>query len=194
MKAKIYTKTGDHGQTSLVDGTRVAKTHARLEAYGTLDELNCVIGMIRVSLNEAPNRAPELLRLHVETRLQGVQNALFNVGSRLACPEREWLDKMPNVDATHVGALEADMDQWETSLPPLRNFILPGGHPTAAGTHLARTICRRAERVMVGLPSDTVGLESTHLIYLNRLSDWLFLLARQFNAAAGVVEPEWSKG
>jgi cob(I)alamin adenosyltransferase len=184
VKAKIYTKTGDKGQTSLVGGTRVPKTHARLEAYGTLDELNSVIGLVRSALN-----GDDSWRAHVEGRLQGIQNALFNIGSRLACETESLRPQLPNIDAAATGALETDMDRWEKELPPLKNFILPGGSAGAAFAHLGRTVCRRAERNVLRIE----GVEHEHLVYLNRLSDWLFLLARKFNAEAGSKDIEWTK-
>lgn len=190
MKAKIYTKTGDRGQTSLVGGTRVAKTHPRLEAYGTLDELNSVIGVIRSHLREN-QLDTDLLRTHVEARLQRVQNCLFDIGSHLACESAEMREKLPQIKPADLTALEADMDAWESELPPLRNFILPGGSHLASFTHLARTVCRRAERATLAL--DSAELESEHVVYLNRLSDWFFLLARKFNAAAGASDLQWSK-
>ena len=192
VKAKIYTKGGDQGQTSLVGGTRVPKTHARLEAYGTLDELNSVIGLVRSSLlgdYTGIDRNTDTLRQKVEDRLQSVQNALFNLGSHLACEDANLKTQLPNIKAGEIENLEADMDAWESELPPLKNFILPGGSVLAAQTHLARTVCRRAERLIFHLPD----VQSEHLIYVNRLSDWLFLLARKFNAAAGIADVEWSK-
>jgi cob(I)alamin adenosyltransferase len=191
VKAKIYTKTGDKGQTSLVGGTRVPKTHARLEAYGTLDELNSVIGLVRSALMgeyTGLDRNTDSLRKHVEMRLQGVQNALFNMGSRLACETESLRPQLPNIDGADIEALETDMDTWESDLPPLKNFILPGGSQLAAFAHLARTVCRRGERCVLRLD----GVETEHLVYLNRLSDWLFLLARKFNSAAGVRDVEWT--
>jgi cob(I)alamin adenosyltransferase len=191
VKAKIYTKTGDKGQTSLVDGTRVPKTHARLEAYGTLDELNSVIGVLRALLAQ-PSSDGDTLKQQVEGRLQSVQNALFNMGSRLACASSEVLPSLPDLRAEDVGGLEADMDLWEAELPPLRNFILPGGSALAAQAHVARTVVRRVERLVLRLDGDVV-LAPVHLVFLNRLSDWFFLLARKFNHAAGVADIEWTK-
>ena len=182
MKAKIYTKTGDHGQTSLVGGTRVAKTDQRLEAYGTLDELNSVIGVI-VSHLDASDATGD--------RLRSVQNNLFNIGSHLACEDETLRAQLPHLSAGSIGALEHDMDTWEGQLPTLRNFILPGGTVLAAHTHFARTICRRAERATVKLGG---SVSEDHLIFLNRLSDWLFLLARTFNHRAKVPDVPWQRG
>ena len=124
VKAKIYTKTGDKGQTSLVGGTRVPKTHARLEAYGTLDELNSVIGIVRSHLNDG-GTATDNLRAAVETRLQRIQNCLFDIGSHLACESAETRGFLPQIKQDDLASLETDMDNWEAELPPLKNFILP---------------------------------------------------------------------
>jgi cob(I)alamin adenosyltransferase len=185
-KSKIYTKGGDKGQTSLVGGTRVPKTHARLEAYGTLDELNSVIGVIRSFMDGAGS-----LRAPVEARLQRIQNCLFDIGSHLACEDAAMRGKLPQIRPEDLSALETDMDAWDAELPQLRNFILPGGSHLASFAHIARTVCRRAERLTVHLPAGEV--DPQHLIYLNRLSDWFFVLARKFNAAAGKADLEWSK-
>lgn len=190
MKAKIYTKTGDAGETSLVGGTRVPKTHARLDAYGTLDELNSVIGLIRTHL-DGDSAPTDTFRAHVEQRLQRVQNCLFDIGSHLACEDAVLRERLPQIRANDLTDMEKDMDAWEAELPALRNFILPGGSKLASFTHLARTVCRRAERLTLHLPTEE--LEPPHLIYLNRLSDWFFVLARKFNAAAGKTDLQWSK-
>lgn len=193
MKAKIYTKTGDRGQTSLVGGARVAKTDIRIEAYGGLDELNSTIGLIRAFLGR-DHGATDIWSTRVEARLQSVQNALFNIGSRLACADAKLRDGLPDVTDATISALEADMDEWEKDLPPLRAFILPGGSELGARAHLSRTVCRRAERAVLRLAeSDGDAVGAGQLIYLNRLSDWLFLLARKFNAAAGAADLPWSK-
>lgn len=189
VKAKIYTKTGDKGQTSLVGGTRVPKTHARLEAYGTLDELNSVIGVIRSFLSDGVET--DSLRTHAEARLQRVQNCLFDIGSHLACESAETRAMLPQIKPGDLNALEQDMDTWEEELPALKNFILPGGSNLAAFTHIARTVCRRAERLTLRIEAE--ALDAQHVVYLNRLSDWFFLLARKFNAAAGKTDVMWSK-
>lgn len=189
MKARIYTKTGDKGETSLIGGSRVSKTESRLVAYGTLDELNSVLGIVRSHLNGSSSAASEF-----ESHLRNVQNNLFNMGSHLACEDEELAAKLPGLSADGLTLLESDMDRWEAELPPLREFILPGGSPLAAFSHLARTVCRRAERDVLLLRNTGVVVAADHLIYLNRLSDWLFLLARKFNAVAGVADVTWSKG
>lgn len=190
MKARIYTKTGDKGQTSLVGGTRVPKTHARLEAYGTMDELNSVLGMLRAELSTT--EMPAEFAAQVETRLQSLQNSLFNIGSHLACEDEGMRGHLPGLHPDRISALETDMDIWETDLPPLKNFILPGGSRLAAYAHIARTVCRRVERLCVGLPAP-ISVDTQHLIFLNRLSDWLFLLAREFNSRLRIADIEWSK-
>lgn len=191
MKAKIYTKTGDKGQTSLVGGTRVSKTNPRLLAYGTLDELNSVLGLVRSSFAENADAvgsfAPE-----VEKSLQTIQNSLFNIGSHLACEDEKILPSLPRLKPENIAALEKLMDHWESSLPPLRNFILPGGSMTASFCHLARTVCRRAEREVIHL-SETIPVENDFVVYLNRLSDWLFLLSRVANTSMNVEDIQWDQ-
>lgn len=193
MKAKIYTKTGDQGKTSLVGGTRVAKTDARLAAYGTLDELNSVLGIIRSQLGGADLKQ---FAAEVEPSLQTIQNNLFNIGSHLACEDEKLRTQLPQLSPGAIHSLEHEMDVWESELSPLRNFILPGGSPLAAFTHLARTVCRRAERETVALslsPAGATAVNTEQMIYLNRLSDWLFLLAREFNRLLGQHDITWQK-
>lgn len=185
MKARIYTKTGDKGETSLVGGSRVSKTHPRLSAYGTLDELNSVLGLVRGHLGVLKASAAEF-----ERRVQTVQNNLFNMGSHLACEDAKIALSLPGLSADGLSSLESDMDQWEAELPPLKQFILPGGSALSAFAHQARTVCRRAEREVLAL--EDVGAD--HLIYLNRLSDWCFLLARKFNSLQGIDDIPWTKG
>lgn len=189
MKAKIYTKGGDQGETSLVGGARVPKSHQRLNVYGTLDELNSVLGLIA-----AQNKSFSDGRFcdQVNARLKKVQDNLFNLGSHLACEDEKLLAQLPKANSALISDLEADMDAWENELPELKNFILPGGTPLAAYVHLARTVCRRSEREAVELRK-TSSVEADVVIFLNRLSDWLFLLARKFNALAGERDVEWSK-
>jgi cob(I)alamin adenosyltransferase len=189
-RAKIYTKTGDRGQTSLVGGTRVSKSDVRLEAYGTLDELNSVVGLVRTALSE--DGADAALR-HLDPRLRRVQHALFNIGSHLACEDEKIRPHLPALAEVDVTALEADMDQWENELPPLKNFILPGGTELAARAHVSRTVCRRAERAVQRMIEHDLPVEENQAVFLNRLSDWFFLLSRIFNAAAGVADVIWEK-
>jgi cob(I)alamin adenosyltransferase len=178
---KVYTRGGDEGTTSLGTGERVAKDAPRLEAYGTVDELNSVLGWA-IAIGLAPD---------VAEALRGVQNELFHLGADLCVPEEDKLRlPVPQIGAPHVEALEALMDRLSESLAPLDNFILPGGSPGAGALHLARTVCRRAERLVVALArNEKVG---THAIpYLNRLSDALFVMARYENRQRGVPDVLW---
>lgn len=180
---KLYTRTGDTGDTSLFGGDRVPKTHPRLEAYGTLDELNSLLGVLR--LHVSPVAAPE-------ATVQRIQGDLFGLCALLATPphRRAALDSRMRRPDWAVEAIEADIDRLTDLAPPLGGFVLPGGMPGAAWAHLARTVCRRAERLVVALhaqePQDELVLR-----YLNRLSDWLFALARAENALAGRPDTAW---
>ena len=177
---KIYTRTGDTGDTGLLDGSRVSKAALRVDAYGDVDELNACLGLV-LSTGVDPDLADMLGRM---------QGQLFALGATLADPAtRAAGHAKAAVDEADVGRLEMWIDNLETELKPLRNFILPGGHPSAATVHLARAVCRRAERRMVALGLDAVG--TVPLAYVNRVSDLLFVLARVLNARAGVTEQEW---
>lgn len=177
---KIYTRTGDAGQTSLFDGTRVSKADARVGAYGDVDELNAWLGFARANL-----RDPEL-----DGELTRIQRDLFALGARLADPAETIAARVTKASVTEadVTRLEQLIDRLEGELPPLRHFILAGGSPAGAALHVARTVCRRAERCIVALdpPVDPVLLR-----YVNRLSDLLFVLARAVNHGARVPETEW---
>lgn len=177
---KIYTKTGDSGETSLFAGGRVRKDHARVEAYGTVDELNSVLGVVRS--HDLPERAHDWL--------ERIQNELFTIGADLATPQTARAEWLVRLDVGPVEALEAAIDQMEAELPELKHFILPGGTPAAAMLHLARTTCRRAERRCVELEA---GEPINHqiIVYLNRLSDFLFTLARWVNFRLGESETKW---
>jgi cob(I)alamin adenosyltransferase len=192
---KIYTRTGDKGKTSLIGGTRVAKSHLRLEAYGTVDELNSHLGVIlvqaRLDLAAGPASSSSALT-DIQASLMRIQNELFNIGSQLACEEPELRAKLPNIDEERITELERLMDQYTAGLKPLRNFILPGGSRAAAETHVARTVCRRAERICVALAEET-EIDPLLIRYVNRLSDYLFVLARHFNALTGIDEPIWGQ-
>lgn len=178
---KIYTKTGDDGTTGLFGGGRVRKASSRVSAYGTVDELNATIGLARASG----------LASEVDTLLAEVQSDLFVVGAELACvPGREDKLKMRLVDGTDAARLEAAIDRSESALPPLTSFILPGGSPQAAALHLARTVCRRAEREALAMDDDSPRADL--VVYLNRLSDLLFSLARGENVRAGVPDVPWN--
>jgi cob(I)alamin adenosyltransferase len=179
---KIYTRTGDDGTTGLGFGGRVAKDSLRVEAYGTVDELNSAVGVARAAG----------LSVEVDGALATIQNELFHLGSDLCVPESEKAaHPVPRIEARHVQALEALMDRWGERLPALENFVLPGGAPGAAALHLARTVCRRAERIVVTLArQEPVG--EWAVAYLNRLSDALFVLARAANAGAGLDDVLWN--
>lgn len=178
---KIYTKTGDKGDTGLWGPRRVAKDNARIQAYGTVDECNAVLGVARSLLQD-----PALDNL-----LAQLQNQLFVVGSDLAAFDLT-MDNVPRIQATDVEKLEQEIDQLENELPPLTQFILPGGTPAAAQLHLARTVCRRSERETVALT--TQEEINPHVVkYLNRLSDLLFVLGRVANHRAGQPDVPWQK-
>lgn len=179
---KIYTRTGDEGETSLFDGTRVRKSDARVDAYGDVDELNAWLGL---ALTHLDHRLPT-----VERALLQIQRDLFALGASLADPANRIADRVTKAVLTDddVTRLEHVIDELEAGLPPLRRFILPGGAQAGATLHIARTICRRAERRMVALepPADGVALR-----YVNRLSDLLFVMARAANLHAEIPETEW---
>ncbi len=178
---KIYTKTGDKGVTSLFGGKRVSKDTDRIEAYGSVDELNSQLGVVRAL------KPPQ----EIDRMLQRVQNDLFMLGADLATPETKSRKKILRISSSQVEQLERDIDKLETSLPSLQHFILPGGTRTAAELHVARTICRRAERAVVRL-SRTGEIRTTPLVYMNRLSDFLFVAARSVNKTEGGEESIWA--
>lgn len=178
---KIYTKTGDAGETGLFGGARVSKASLRVDAYGQVDELNSAIGWARVQVP-----SPD-----VDSLLNRIQNELFEVGAELgSTAESKQKSAIPSIEEGHVQALEQAIDQYEQGPPPLTTFVLPGGSETAARFHLARCICRRAERALVALDAED-ELRGEILRYLNRLSDLLFVLARHSNHAAGVNDIPW---
>jgi cob(I)alamin adenosyltransferase len=178
---KIYTRTGDAGETALFDGTRVSKSDARVEAYGEIDELNAVLGMARAAGVDA----------EVDEVLAGLQRDLLALGARLADPAERIAGRVTKAVITEadVTRLEQWIDRFEPELAPLRRFIVPGGGTSGAALHLARTVCRRAERRIVALGSGAV--EPVLLVYVNRLSDLLFVLARLVNKRARAAEAEW---
>lgn len=185
--AKIYTRHGDQGMTSLVGGTRLPKSHPRLHAYGTLDELNVCIGLTLSQLTDTinPNNQTKNILLRI-------QNELFIAGGLLACDDPKWLSQLPTLKETMINQLEIEIDQWTQTLPPLKNFILPGGHPSALHAHVARTVCRRAERwTLTVLEENPSAVNELILKYLNRLSDHLFTLSRWFNHTLNQTETPW---
>ena len=183
MALKIYTKTGDQGKTSLIGGTKVPKSHLRIETYGTVDELNSYVGMVSDLVTDAATKAV----------LKEIQDRLFTIGASLASdPEKEPLMKIPDLKESDITALEKEIDRMNEVLPPMKSFILPGGSALAAHLHLCRTITRRAERLVILLADDEpVGKPA--IKYLNRLSDWFFVMARVANNN-GVDDVLWVPG
>jgi cob(I)alamin adenosyltransferase len=180
---KIYTRTGDGGDTGLFGGGRVPKSHPRVEAYGDVDELNAAVGLAR-SIELMPR---------IDEVLVPIQRDLFAIGALLATPDRERMREQlekARVDEARIAGLERAIDEAERELEPLRSFILPGGTPKAAALHVARTVCRRAERRVVAI-RESEGVPELAVIYLNRLSDLLFTLARLANRRAGAGEVTW---
>ncbi|RNI29519.1 cob(I)yrinic acid a,c-diamide adenosyltransferase [Rufibacter immobilis] len=178
---KIYTKTGDKGETSLIGGTRVKKSSLRIEAYGTIDELNSFIGVVRDQ--EVNQNRQELF--------SEIQDRLFTIGSTLATdPDKNVKMQTPDLYETDIKFLEEQMDLLDEKLPPLRHFILPGGHPAVSFCHVARSVCRRAERLVIALQEES-EVEDLVVKYLNRLSDFLFVLSRALGFELGVKEITW---
>jgi cob(I)alamin adenosyltransferase len=177
---KIYTRTGDKGQTSLLGGTRVPKHHLRIEAYGTLDELNSHIGLLRdQGLSE--QMVKELLE---------VQDRLFTLGSHLASDPEKSKVRIPDIGADDIAYLENAIDSMNESLPEMRHFVLPGGHSAVSICHIARCVCRRAERLVVHL-AEISPVEEIVVQYMNRLSDYLFVLSRKISAEFNAIETPW---
>lgn len=188
---KVYTRTGDKGMTGLVGGDRVPKDSLRIESYGTVDELQSVIGMLRAALAEAAEsgRLPEVSR-GIIADLHRVQQDLFDLGSTLATPPQH-LDRVKSpITGERIGWLEETMDRWNEELPPLRSFVLSGGGRFSALGHVARTVCRRCERIVLRLAREDEVPDEV-LRYLNRLSDFLFVLARHLARVFGEEEPLW---
>lgn len=176
---KIYTKTGDQGETGLFGGPRVRKDHPRIEAYGTVDELNALLGKVRSGA----------LPKDIDSLLAIIQNELFDLGAELATPDPA-KHGTNLLGSAQISALESAIDRYEATLEPLKQFILPGGTPAAADLHLARTVCRRAERHLITLAA-IEPISADLIIYLNRLSDLLFVLARATNHLAGLPDTPW---
>ena len=177
---KIYTKTGDKGTTSLIGGTKVLKSHARIEAYGTVDELNSYIGLIR----------DQEISETYKNQLLEIQDRLFTIGSHLASDPAKSTMKLPELIEEDVDFLEKAIDAMEEDLPEMKSFVLPGGHPTVSHCHIARCICRRAERITNHL-HDEQPLSPIILKYLNRLSDYLFVLSRKLTLDLNAKEEPW---
>ncbi|MDX5346021.1 MAG: cob(I)yrinic acid a,c-diamide adenosyltransferase [Hymenobacteraceae bacterium] len=177
---KIYTKTGDKGETSLIGGTRVKKYHLRIEAYGTVDELNSYIGLVR---DQPVNESRKDL-------LKEIQDRLFTIGSSLASDPEKSKMKIPDLLDSDIELLEQEMDSMNESLPELRNFILPGGHQSVSFCHIARCVCRRTERLAIELQEESF-VEERVIKYLNRLSDYLFMLARKMTQELQAEEVPW---
>jgi cob(I)alamin adenosyltransferase len=187
---KVYTRAGDGGMTRLVGGQKVRKDDLRIESYGTVDELNSIIGIVRVELTRSPS--PEEARDLLDARLEQIQNDLFNLGSDLATRTSDRWETMRLMAAPDVDRLEHEIDSMNEILEPLKEFILPGGGPVGAFLHLARTVCRRGERDCVRL-TEVEDVNPFAVTYLNRLSDWLFVAGRWVAKAMGEVEHLWDR-
>lgn len=183
---KVYTKTGDKGMTRLAGGQAISKGDLRIEGYGTVDELNAWLGIVAEFLREDD---PGKLR----SAILRIQNELFDLGSQLAVLPEDRRENTPVITAKNIEALEDEIDEMNSGLPMLKSFILPGGGKASAYLHVARTVCRRAERTLVRLEA-TEALDGTEVIYLNRLSDWFFVASRYASTHAGVAETLWQPG
>ena len=182
MALKIYTKTGDGGKTSLIGGTKVPKSHIRIDAYGTVDELNSYIGLVSDYLHDT----------HSKNLLKEIQDRLFTIGSSLACdPDKEPIMKIPDLKEADVVVLENEIDTMNEVLPVMKNFILPGGHLAISTAHITRCVCRRAERLCVNMQQQEMEIEPLVIKYLNRLSDYLFVLARYIGYTLHIAEIAW---
>lgn len=182
MAFKIYTRTGDKGNTSLIGGTKVPKSHLRIEAYGTIDELNSYIGLCRDLIEEEDTQ---------KTLLE-IQDRLFTIGSSLACdPKKEPRLRLPDLTEEDVLLIEEEIDRMNAVLPEMTSFILPGGNSTVSHIHIARCVCRRAERCCVRLELESLEVEPLIIKYLNRLSDYLFVLGRYVSQLMHIEEIKW---
>jgi cob(I)alamin adenosyltransferase len=182
MSLKIYTKTGDAGKTSLIGGTKIPKNHVRIESYGTVDELNSFIGFVADQLEDET----------IKNNLKEIQDRLFTIGSSLACdPDKETGLKIPDLKESDIQFLEKEIDKMNAVLPVMKNFILPGGHPAVSSAHIARCVCRRAERICVAMKEENMFIEPIVIKYLNRLSDYLFMLARYIAHIKNAPETTW---
>jgi cob(I)alamin adenosyltransferase len=182
MALKIYTKTGDKGKTSLIGGTKVPKSHMRIESYGTVDELNSFIGLLNDYVKDE----------HTNIILKEIQDRLFTIGSSLACdPDKEPLMKIPDLKEDDVLLLEKEIDAMNETLPVMKSFILPGGDVAVSTAHITRCVCRRAERICVNMQENNLFVDALVIKYLNRLSDYLFVLARYIGHQLHVTEIAW---
>ncbi len=182
MAMKIYTKTGDAGKTSLIGGTRVLKSAPRIEAYGTVDELNSFIGLVSDHCTDD----------HAKKILKEIQDRLFTIGSELACdPEKNIKMKIPDLYESDIELMEKEMDAMDAELPVMKNFILPGGMPAVSFMHVARSVCRRAERCCINLSEHDGKVDPLIIKYINRLSDYLFMLARYTGMKNNTPEIIW---
>lgn len=184
MALKIYTRTGDKGKTSLIGGTKVPKNHLRIESYGTVDELNSFVGLLNDHLDTLRGIAPLSPGANTAQQpgmlpLREIQDRLFTIGASLACdPDKEPKLKIPDLKKEDITRLENEIDRMNEELPPMKSFILPGGHPAVSTAHVVRCVCRRAERVCVRMQEERLFIEPIIIQYLNRLSDYFFVLAR----------------
>ena len=182
MAFKIYTKTGDLGKTSLIGGTKVPKNNIRIDAYGTIDELNSFVGLTADQLNHE----------HSKIILKEIQDRLFTIGSSLACdPDKESKLKIPDLKETDIELLEKEIDKMNDDLADMKSFILPGGHVAISTAHVTRCVCRRAERLCVNMQEHDLFVDPLVIKYLNRLSDYLFVLARFIGHLLGVEDIPW---
>lgn len=178
---KVYTKKGDDGSTGLLGGTRLPKHHLRIESYGTLDELNAFLGSLRDQISNG----------HQQGVLLKIQEDLFTLGSHLAADPEKNRMKLPEINASRIEDLEGEMDRMNDGLPEMKFFVLPGGHPSVSAAHICRTVCRRAERLCVAL-AESEPMPEHILPYLNRLSDYFFVLSRQLTQDFDVEEIPWN--
>ncbi|CAN5760804.1 cob(I)yrinic acid a,c-diamide adenosyltransferase [soil metagenome] len=182
MALKIYTKTGDLGKTSLIGGTKVPKSHIRIETYGTVDELNSYVGLLNDHINDE----------HSKQTLKEIQDRLFTIGSSLACdPDKEPLMKIPDLKEDDIVLLEKEIDSMNETLPAMKFFVLPGGQVAVSTAHITRCICRRAERLCVNMQEHEIFVDPLVIKYMNRLSDYLFVLARYIGHINNVAEIPW---
>jgi cob(I)alamin adenosyltransferase len=195
MAIKIYTKTGDKGATSLIGGTKVPKSHLRIESYGTVDELNSFIGLLGDHLDGIASTSPPATTAAFtdsHSQLREIQDRLFTIGSSLACdPEKETKMSIPDLRGQDVVTLEQNIDNMDGQLPPMKAFILPGGHIAVSTAHIVRCVCRRAERSCVRMQQEQLFVDPLVIRYLNRLSDYFFVLSRYIAHLLQADETPW---